>query len=190
MKENITQGKAVSILHTFKDSLWSMGSKANLPEPTPFTAMRAKPDVVESNGPSSGALSTPSTAGEDVNDLPPLIPGASLDERDIPPLDPGSSLGIPTDDVEEEKFSMTAEGQPLFSDSRETADCIEQKSHRLSKTLSYRSSKRRTHHLPHSRSRRPASIPVTSFPRELFEPSTPLLPWISNIRPSSRSALS
>ncbi|KAJ7079590.1 eukaryotic translation initiation factor SUI1 family protein [Mycena belliarum] len=55
------KGKAVYILHTWKDHLWDMGSKPDMPEPTPFSL---KPELVRDT-------SSPSIdEGQDESSLP------------------------------------------------------------------------------------------------------------------------
>ncbi|VDC04823.1 unnamed protein product [Peniophora sp. CBMAI 1063] len=105
MKENINKGKAATIVHTFKDSLWALGSKTNPPEATPFSVSGAHPAPIES-GASAGPPPV-SNATTDGDDISLLVPGASSDERGKLPLEPGSSSPAALDD--EEKFFMTAE---------------------------------------------------------------------------------
>ena len=109
--ENITKGKAVNIIHTFKDSLWSMGSKSNPPDEVSF---KKQANAVEGGAPQpAGALSVPAESQDNDDELPALIPGATLDDQDIPPFAPDFVVDGSADDgptKEEEKFSMTAQG--------------------------------------------------------------------------------
>lgn len=134
MKENITKGKAVTIVHTFKDSLWALGSKANPPEANPFSISRAQPAPRE-GGVSAGAPPIPNTIA-DADEISLHVPGASSEERDKLPLEPGSSSPAAPDD--EESFSMTAEGCVYSHARTPLTNCIIQKFRLLSRTLFYR----------------------------------------------------
>ncbi|TFY65557.1 hypothetical protein EVG20_g5538 [Dentipellis fragilis] len=105
----IDKGKAVVILHTWKDSLWELGSKADPPPPEPFGAVPKKDEETGITG-SNGSAPTTQPGGQSGGGVETGEPAQGGRQAEASVSDPSKASVEPEEDKgessgEEEKLT-------------------------------------------------------------------------------------
>ncbi|RDB15094.1 Eukaryotic translation initiation factor 2D [Hypsizygus marmoreus] len=82
------KGKAVYVLHTWKDHLWEMGSKGDVPEPTPIGSGAEEQTSQPADSDAAGDGSQQAADSPPTNDLSNLTISPSWSDPTVPPYTP------------------------------------------------------------------------------------------------------